>query len=522
MADNGLQFGLSTLLAVSTLELAIGALVGRFFRPRTPEALEDDAETVRLRETQQAKSELLDQMLDRVSELTGTIGKDVGAHNSRVLQIGHELQLASEAPEANLQTALMGAMSNVTEANQQLQQQLHEAEQKLIEQAYELQVQMAIARTDKLTGLLNRRACDDALAQRLGEFQRYGVPFALLLVDIDRFKQFNDTHGHQAGDDVLRGVAKSLMQSMRDVDIVCRYGGEEFTILMPATDLEGAGTAAERARQQIETAVIEHAGKQLHVTFSGGVAHVLPGETAAQLIKRADQALYAAKHSGRNCIHLHDGERCVRLTAPSAPAVDSNLAPQAPSAPEAQRTETQQTETQAAAPTFDLPEEMVNFAHFEQQLRAAIEHHHLTGTEVSMVVGSIDQLVGIDDCDGDYAVDLALRAAMQVIRAVLRDANTFARIAEDQIGLVLGAVSPDRALTIMERARMAIEKCRLAIHGKPMLTFKMSFAIVEVLPDDTVETCLARGFDGLKMAVAAGGNQIRSATAEQPAALAAG
>ncbi|HWC90136.1 MAG TPA: diguanylate cyclase [Pirellulales bacterium] len=508
---------MSTLLAVSTLELAIGALVGRFFRPRTPDALDDEAETVRLRETQQAKSELLDQMLDRVSELTGTIGKDVGAHNSRVLQIGHELQLASEAPEANLHTALMGAMSNVTEANQQLQQQLHEAEQKLIEQAYELQVQMAIARTDKLTGLLNRRACDDALAQRLGEFQRYGVPFTLLLVDIDRFKQFNDTHGHQAGDDVLRGVAKSLMQSMRDVDIVCRYGGEEFTILMPATELEGAGTAAERARQQIETAVIEHAGKQLHVTFSGGVAHVLPGECLPQLIKRADQALYAAKHSGRNCIHLHDGEHCVRLTAPSAPAADFNLAPQLPSAPEAQP-----TETQAAAPGFELPEEAVDFAHFEQQLRAAIEHHHETGTEVSMVVGSIDQLVGIDDREGDYAIDLAVRAAMQVIRAVLRDANTFARIAEDQIGLVLGSVSPARALTIMERARMAIEKCRLAIHGKPTLTFKMSFAIVEVLPDDNVETCLARGFDGLKMVVAAGGNQIRPATAEQPAALAAG
>ncbi|HEY5313930.1 MAG TPA: GGDEF domain-containing protein, partial [Pirellulales bacterium] len=358
-----MQFGLGVLLTVSTVELILGTLVGWFLRSRTLEGA-DDGEISRLRESQRQQGELLDYMLQRASQLTGNIGKDAGAHATRVQQIGHDLQMASQVPEANLHVALTGAMASVTEANEQLQQQLRDAERKLADQADELQAQVAIARTDKLTGLLNRRACDDALTQRSGEFQRYGVPLSLLMFDIDSFKSINDSHGHQAGDAVLRGVAQSLVRAMRDVDIVCRYGGDEFMILMPATDLTGAAIAAERARQQIQAAVIKHAGRSLQVTASGGVASVLAGETVADLVGRADQALYAAKKAGCNCVRLHDGAGGIHPTdAHVRPLAPADLSRQPPRAPDV-RAATQPS----SDPRAELPEATIDLADYVQQL----------------------------------------------------------------------------------------------------------------------------------------------------------
>ncbi len=122
------------------------------------------------------------------------------------------------------------------------------------------------------------------------------------MFDIDHFKKFNDTYGHQTGDDVLCHVACTLSMVMRDVDLVCRYGGEEFAVILPATEAPGAILAAERARTAIERMLVEVSGQQLKVTCSGGIAEALPGEDAESIIARADQGLYASKKAGRNCV----------------------------------------------------------------------------------------------------------------------------------------------------------------------------------------------------------------------------
>src|SRR6185503_7619557 len=106
-------------------------------------------------------------------------------------------------------------------------------------------------RTDALTGLANRRAFDDELNRRFAEWQRRKTMFSLLILDVDHFKKFNDTHGHQAGDAVLTGVAATLRQTFREMDLVARYGGEEFAAILPVTNLTEALRAAERARAAI-------------------------------------------------------------------------------------------------------------------------------------------------------------------------------------------------------------------------------------------------------------------------------
>jgi two-component system cell cycle response regulator len=130
-----------------------------------------------------------------------------------------------------------------------------------------------------------------------------GKPLALMMLDIDYFKSINDTYGHDAGDDVLREFATRIRKSIRGIDLACRYGGEEFVVVMPETDLHVAGVVAERLRRAIagEPFAVNKGTKRIDVTISVGLATLEnKGEAIADVLKRADKALYRAKHDGRN------------------------------------------------------------------------------------------------------------------------------------------------------------------------------------------------------------------------------
>ena len=157
------------------------------------------------------------------------------------------------------------------------------------------------ATTDSLTGLANRWTFDEELALEWRRAERVGDPLALILLDIDNFKTINDTHGHQAGDEVLRQVGEVLAASVRQVDLAARYGGEEFAVIVPETDFDGALDLAERLRKDLESREIELPnGTRLSVTASFGAA--VKGDLAAgeKLVAEADKALYDAKRSGKN------------------------------------------------------------------------------------------------------------------------------------------------------------------------------------------------------------------------------
>jgi diguanylate cyclase (GGDEF)-like protein len=157
--------------------------------------------------------------------------------------------------------------------------------------------------TDDLTGLANRRAFDDALAHEVERARRFGGTVGLVLIDLDHFKNVNDTYGHQQGDVVLHEVARVLRESSRDIDHPARYGGEELGLVLPGTDIEGAFNVADRVRRSIESLSIRRidGGGTLRVTASCGVA-ALPLSAADEraLVKAADDALYQAKADGRN------------------------------------------------------------------------------------------------------------------------------------------------------------------------------------------------------------------------------
>ena len=192
--------------------------------------------------------------------------------------------------------------NKLTEVNISLQNQLNENEilrAKLLEQAIR----------DPLTGAFNRRYFSEALDQEAARSARENTPFSILILDVDRFKQFNDTYGHKCGDIVLQSLANFLNENTRQGDIVCRYGGEEFVILMTDVASEAAYKRAELFRSKFEEMTVEYEGKKLKCTFSAGVAsyplHAGSGET---LLILADQALYQSKANGRNRVSIYSPE----------------------------------------------------------------------------------------------------------------------------------------------------------------------------------------------------------------------
>ncbi|MBW3536136.1 MAG: GGDEF domain-containing protein, partial [Gemmatimonadetes bacterium] len=166
-----------------------------------------------------------------------------------------------------------------------------------------------LANTDVLTGLANRRRFMAALETEIERARRYGRAFALVLLDLDRFKLVNDTHGHATGDQVLRSIGPVLREASRDIDVPARLGGEELAMLLPETTADGARALAERLRHGIARQRHESpTGTSFSVTASLGVAVFGPGQDDAEaLLHAADEALYAAKDGGRNRVVMAPG-----------------------------------------------------------------------------------------------------------------------------------------------------------------------------------------------------------------------
>jgi diguanylate cyclase (GGDEF)-like protein len=186
----------------------------------------------------------------------------------------------------------------------------------------ELQEQLVAAREqlriqathDALTALLNRAAVLEVLDREVVRANREKHPMAVIMADLDHFKVINDTYGHQAGDEVLRETARRMLASLRPYDVVGRYGGEEFLIVVPIAELETASELADRLRQNIVAEpVAASAGARIPVTLSLGVAASGPPHQSAHLLRLADEALYAAKNAGRNRVESVEGAELVGI-----------------------------------------------------------------------------------------------------------------------------------------------------------------------------------------------------------------
>jgi diguanylate cyclase (GGDEF)-like protein len=223
--------------------------------------------------------------------ITAVNGMSAGLSESQARS--RQSESALTAAKAELEERVAERTRDLTELTERLK--LEVAERRKVEAAL-----AEAAATDPLTALLNRRSMGGYLDLEMARFGRSGETFCLVMADIDHFKAVNDTFGHGVGDTVLRDMAALLREAVRSQDLIARWGGEEFLMLLPGTSAEGALVLAEKLRARIEAVSIKAGGRDIRLTVSLGVAAMAPGMSLDDGLKAADDALYRAKAQGRN------------------------------------------------------------------------------------------------------------------------------------------------------------------------------------------------------------------------------
>ena len=257
-------------------------------------------------------------MADEVSTILRDAGMAQKEYNDTLMKQSDTLAGSNDLTEMKKMVAgLVKDTRKMIDENRKLEEKLDQSSAELQQMRQDMQNLRVEALTDTLTGIPNRKAFDAELKSRAADALNRGKPLSVIMIDIDYFKIFNDTFGHQVGDQVLRLVAKTIADSLRSTELLARYGGEEFVIIASQTKLREAEKVAERIRQKIATKDIINQSKNEklgRLSVSLGVAQLEPGEPLLQLIERADRALYKAKAAGRNnvvCIEydpkLHAG-----------------------------------------------------------------------------------------------------------------------------------------------------------------------------------------------------------------------
>lgn len=248
----------------------------------------------------------LDVEIDQVMNIVHEAVNSTDAFDVSLDQVNSGLVDGSDPEQVKrVIAALAQATKKMGQGNLELKERLAESARQVDQVKRELDAVRSESLTDALTGVANRKSFDLMLDQEIAKANSIGQPLCLCMIDIDHFKQFNDTFGHQAGDMVLKMVAGLFKNKIRGCDHIARYGGEEFSLISPNTDPEVAIKIAERIRQSLMTKklIARSTGASMgKITISIGVGILNSEDSAHSLIERADAALYAAKHAGRNCV----------------------------------------------------------------------------------------------------------------------------------------------------------------------------------------------------------------------------
>jgi diguanylate cyclase len=369
----------------------------------------------------------------------------------------------------------------------------------LREQAKQMECSAAEARTDALTGLANRRALDQEMACQFEAFKRQGRKMALVMVDIDHFKRFNDTYGHQVGDRVLCGLAGDLLGQARPSDLVSRYGGEEFALVLPETSLAAARDRAEQLRQAVEAARYRDGGAELRVTISVGVAVLSGGDDPAGLIRRADAALYASKENGRNRVSWHDGREVHGPQPPETPASPE------PEIVEAKPPQPAQEPQPPAGEAAGRDRAFCDRTAFCKLLQQRLSDCRQAGQPLSIVLLRVDGFAEILAAYGQQASYLATRITTQFLGASFHGMDAAGQLQPDTFAALLPGTRTAQAVVLGERLRLAIARCKFPLAGQPF-QFTVSVAGAEANRRDDPQRLLARLEETLDAAAAAGGN----------------
>jgi len=441
------------------------------------------------------------ELFSRLAEITTTVTNEVQQHHGNIQSVNDELSSIQQGDAS----AVAAAVCKLLVMNQRTQQRLAHAELRLQAQQRQLKDVASAAKTDPLTGLANRRGLDEDLANSLAKFVQRGRPTAILMLDIDHFKQFNDQHGHIVGDQALKQLADVLLAQARDSDSVARFGGEEFVVVFHGAKAAAVLERAENMRWEIGQTSILANGTALKITASAGLAELQPGDTPEKLLKRADEALYAAKLDGRDCCYWHADDRHQRVSRPSEEPQAAAASAPAPYAGE--KSSITGTATPPKYQSVELAADQFADSSFVGQVARRVAEWRRGGATFSVVLLRVSFPAGGQPDQSDETRRTALRIVHQFARASLRDMDLLTRWKEDGLAILLPGSLVTDAAAVANRLRLSIEK-----HDMPAphdgLQLSLCAGVAEVIEGNDAQRVLRRAWMALDSAAEAGGGKV--------------
>ena len=478
--------GISAQLLVILLVAGVSASCGCWaYGGITRKTTFEDSDAVGARQSGEA--------LKHFHELTTRLASDVSSHSQRLGEISRQLT-AGEARDAQ---AIAGKVADLVCANGELQRQLLAAQANLQSQTRQVQQSASEDRTLPAPVRDDVHCLDDEVVRRVDECKQQERAVSAMLVNVDDFHSLNSRYGRQAGEKVLAGVTGTLRDSMGASDTLTHHGGEQFSAILPDNRLDDARQVAERARQRVEQTRFRFRGKTLSVTTSHGVAELLPDEEASALLKRADEALKAAKEAGRNCAHWHDGRKTHRVDArPYWPTYRQQ--PQQPDTPPTPIPEPDEEDATIVLDTqTDVLEELCNRTSFCLYVHREASICKRRDWALSVILVEVDDYDRIVSQYGQYEGELVLGATVNFLKSVVSGSDTLARYATSCFGLLLPGVALADATSLAEHVRRSHAKAMVPLFQENV-RLTLSLGVAELDQHDDLIQLLERAEEAVR------------------------
>jgi diguanylate cyclase (GGDEF)-like protein len=450
------------------------------------------------------------QVLASLEQLAVQLVRDVEGHGRQLHNISNHIESQSTP---NLDS-LNGAVTQILDATEDVQRRVESTEKRIVHQAEAVQMQAILSHTDVLTSLPNRRAFEAELEKNITAAKGKSPLCTVVFVDLDHFAKVNTEYGHQGGDVVLRQSAGMMKELVRGKDLVTRYGGDTFALLLAQTTLHDALPIAERVRKELESTEFSHGSRPLRVTASLGIAQLHAEEMIDADMRRVEEALEAAKHGGGNICFRHDGQACFPVSsvfqAKEAAAGEESL-----SLASLWRDSSihggSELKTSAAAqrPAEEDPT-LSGRSLFAANLNRRLSEWKRGGPAVSVAVVQIDQLEELVARFGASGQGFLRQVMGRLLEAATRDMDERCEFEDGLFALLLPGADEANALAVVERLRSQVRQCKVRM-GNDLWDLTASVGLAHCTVAARVMDIMLCAEAAMKNAAATGGDAIRIA-----------
>ncbi len=445
------------------------------------------------------------QVLRSLETLAAELMGNIHHHGQRLQKITNGLEEGEQKKVEDINDAV----AQIFNAADEMQQKIESTEEHLGEQAEKVQMQAVLSHTDLLTSLPNRRAFEAELEQLVARCRGKGSYFSVLYLNVDQFNRINTQYGHQGGDVVLRQMASVVKQLMRGRDLVARYAGDTFAIILPQTSLHDALPVAERVRSAIEETRFGHGNYPLNLTARVGVAHAEPEESPADVSRRLLEALGEARSAGGNVCYWHDGEASFPVSSAfkSAEPAAGNTAPLVSMFRRTLSGEDGAAPTQPDDKAVPEGQTLTGRSLFVANLQRRLAEWKRGGPPVSVFILRIDQMQPLTARFGVSAENFLRQVLGRMLEAVTREMDERCEFQDGIFAILLPGVDEPNALAVAERLQSQVRQCKVRMDdGLWNITTSIGIAHGTVGP--TVVEVVRSAESAMKRAAERGGDLI--------------